>query len=176
MTMRKLNLGCGKEILEGYVNLDLIKLEGVDVVHDLDKFPYPFPDNHYDIVRAKSVLEHLESIQEVIEELWRISKPEAVINIWTPHFASLGAFVDPTHKQFFTYYTFDYYCENAKKEINHLDYYSKARFRIIERKIIYPKYLKVLELIVNKIPRFHEIILRKFLPVKSLFFKLEVRK
>lgn len=174
--MKKLNLGCGKDILEGYINLDAINLEGVDVVYDLDKFPYPFEDNTFDEVLAKSVLEHLGDLQKVMEELKRISKPNANIIIWVPHFESLGAFVDPTHKNFFTYYSFDYYCESTKKGITNLDYYSPARFGMVERKILYPKYFKLFEWIANKIPRFHEIMLRKFLPVRSLFFKLEVLK
>lgn len=176
MKKKKLNLGCGKEILEGYTNLDIIKLEGTDVVHDLNKFPFPFKDNTFDEILAKSILEHLYDLQKTLEELWRISKPNAIINIGVPHFESLGATVDPTHKQFFTYYSFDYYCENAKKGIDQLDYYSKVRFRIIERRIIYPKYFKIFEWIANKVPRFHEIMLRKFLPVKNLYFKLEVKK
>ncbi len=174
--MKKLNLGCGREILKDYVTLDIIKLDGIDVVHDLNKFPYPFEDNTFDEIRAKSILEHLGDIQKVLEELWRISKPGAVIDIWTPHFSSLGAFVDPTHKNFFTYYSFDYFSENAKKGIDHLDYYSKARFKILQRKIVYPKYFKIFEWFANKNPHVHEIILRKFLPAKSLFFKLGVRK
>ena len=174
--MKKLNLGCGKHILKGYTNLDVVKLEGVNIIHDLNKFPYPFSDNYFNEILAKSVLEHLWYLPKVLEELWRISKPNAVINIWVPHFASLGAFVDPTHKQFFTYYSFDYFSENAKKGIDHLDYYNKARFKILQRKIIYPRYFKIFEWFANCNPRFHEIIMRKFLPSKSLFFQLEVIK
>ena len=37
----KINLGCGREILEGYTNVDLIKEQGVDVIHDLNEYPYP---------------------------------------------------------------------------------------------------------------------------------------
>lgn len=43
--MQKLTIGCGKKIEEGYINLDKIALKGVDIVWDLDKFPYPFEDN-----------------------------------------------------------------------------------------------------------------------------------
>lgn len=174
----KLNLGCGRDILEGYINLDVIKLEGVNVVWDLNKFPYPFQDNYFDEITTKSVLEHLSDIQKTLEELWRISKPNAVINILVPHFASLGATIDPTHKLFFSYYSFDYYCKEGISKLYHeYDYYSqKANFRMIERKILYPKYFKVFELIANKIPRFHEIMLRKFLPVRNLYFKLGVLK
>jgi len=37
----KLNIGCGKDIKEDYVNLDSVKLPEVDVVHNLDKYPWP---------------------------------------------------------------------------------------------------------------------------------------
>jgi len=175
MIKEKINLGCGKEILKEYVNLDMIKLEGVDVIHNLDKFPYPFSDNQFIEIHMKSIMEHLENVEKTLEELWRISKPNAIIIIKVPHFASLGAFVDPTHKRFFTYYCFDDYCSDAKEEINKV-IYSKAKFKMKSRRIIYPKYLKFLEWLANKIPKFHEIILRKFLPVKSLYFYLEVVK
>jgi len=33
----KLNLGCGSQILENYVNVDKFKLDNVDIVHDLEK-------------------------------------------------------------------------------------------------------------------------------------------
>lgn len=176
MIKEKLNLGCGREILKGYVNLDRIQLKGIDIIQDLDQFPYPFPDNQFTEIRMKSIMEHLSDVQKTLEELWRISKPNATIIIRVPHFSSLGAFVDPTHKRFFTYYSFDYYCSEAKKEINDFNYYSKAKFKMKSRRIIYPKYLKPLEWLVNKIPKFHEIILRKFLPVRSLHFQLKVVK
>jgi len=35
--MKQLNLGCGKDIRKGYVNLDIYPLEGVDVVADIEK-------------------------------------------------------------------------------------------------------------------------------------------
>ena len=174
--MKKLNLGCGKDILKGYVNLDNNKLKGVDIVHNLNETPYPFSDNEFDEINAKAIFEHLDDLQKVLEEIYRISKKGAILNVSVPHFASLGAFVDPTHKRFFTYYTFDYYSINSKKEISHLDYYSNVKFKIIKKKIIYPKYFKILEIIANIFPKLHEVVLRKFWPAKSLFFKLEVIK
>ena len=39
----KLNLGCGKDIKEGYINLDIVDYGG-NQIHDINKFPYPFAD------------------------------------------------------------------------------------------------------------------------------------
>jgi len=50
---KKLHLGCGKIIKEGYVNLDIQKLPGVDVIHDLNKFPYPFKDNSFQNLKTR---------------------------------------------------------------------------------------------------------------------------
>ena len=38
----RVNLGCGNKILQGWVNLDKYDVYPVDVVHDLESFPYPF--------------------------------------------------------------------------------------------------------------------------------------
>ena len=40
--MKKLNLGCGNDIRQGYINLDVAELDGVDVVWDVNKLPLPF--------------------------------------------------------------------------------------------------------------------------------------
>ena len=41
---QKLNLGCGGEHLAGWVNVDKFAAARPDVVHDLERFPWPFPD------------------------------------------------------------------------------------------------------------------------------------
>ena len=40
----RLNLGCGRDVREGYVNVDSLRLSGVDVVTDLFKMPWPWDD------------------------------------------------------------------------------------------------------------------------------------
>ena len=55
MRRSKLNLGCGTDIRPHYVNSDVAALDGVDTVHDLESFPYPFEDNTYDEIVAINV-------------------------------------------------------------------------------------------------------------------------
>jgi SAM-dependent methyltransferase len=100
--MKKLNMGCGLDIKEGYINLDLRDDINVDVIHNLNKFPYPFKDNEFDEILCKNVLEHLENTREVLKELKRIIKKDGVIILEVPYYKNKGAFRDPTHRRFFT--------------------------------------------------------------------------
>ncbi len=174
----KLNLGGGKKKIPGFLNVDLVKTSKTDVVHDLNIFPWPFKDNSVDAIVMNNILEHLKDITSVMKELWRISKNKTKIKINVPHFASLGAYVDPTHYHFFTYYSFEVYTnESCKKSFDIFDYYTdKEKFKILKRKITYPKGLILFEWIANKYPKLHETLLRKFLPVRNLEFDLEVEK
>jgi len=138
MIIKKLNIGCGKDIRrddkDKWINLDSVKLPGVNVVHNLDKFPWPFKDGEFELINCSHVLEHLNEIIKPMEEIWRITKNKAKTIIEVPIFPSVGAAADPTHKSFYTYQTFNYFRVN-----DGLNYYSKARFKIIKRKIVFSR-------------------------------------
>lgn len=89
----KLNLGCGRDIREGYVNLDYIDFPGVDVVHNWDRLPLPFPDDHFDEVLMLDVLEHIphrvdgvegEFFLAFVDELIRISRSGCLWTVESP--------------------------------------------------------------------------------------------
>lgn len=84
---KKLNLGCGEDKKEGYVNLDFHAHVKPNVVHDLNRFPYPFPDNEFDHIEAFHILEHLDRPFAVMTELHRILKPGGMLHIKVPHFS-----------------------------------------------------------------------------------------
>ena len=84
----KLNLGCGSDIKEGFINLDFQKFDGVDLTHDLNKIPYPFKDSSFSEINMRNILEHLNDSYAIMKEIYRISKPNALIKIRTPHFSS----------------------------------------------------------------------------------------
>src|SRR3989338_1347229 len=99
--VRKLNFGCGDDIKKGYVNLDKSGLiKGVDVVHDLDKYPWPFPDNYFDEVYGRDALEHLRDLVKAMKEIHRICKPNAKVRLIVPYWHSSEAFY-PNHYYFF---------------------------------------------------------------------------
>lgn len=58
MTFLRLNLGCGRDIREGWVNSDFIQGPGVDVVADLEK-RLPWDDNTFYEILISHTLEHL---------------------------------------------------------------------------------------------------------------------
>lgn len=125
----KLHLGCGHLIKEGWVNHDLVALPGVDVVHDLRVFPWPFADGQFDEVFAENVFEHLRDTTRVMEEVYRITKPGAGVFIGVPFWNSFEAWGDPTHERLFSEDVFEFFDPSTKHGAER-GYYSKARFRI----------------------------------------------
>ncbi len=97
----KLNLGCGNNKKEGYVNIDFAEACNPDLVWDLEKTPWPFEDNSVDEILAYHVLEHIGQDTKVylaiIKELYRICKNGAIIKIQVPHPRSDNFLTDPTH-------------------------------------------------------------------------------
>lgn len=127
----KLNLGCGNKRLAGFTGVDRIKTPAVDVIYDLDVFPYPFADNSVDEILLDNVLEHLDDVIKVTTEIYRLAAPGALIKIRVPYFKSNSAFTDPTHKHFFSETSFKYFTSD-----NPLNFYSPARFEIIKTELV----------------------------------------
>jgi len=83
----KLNLGCGANKKEDFINLDWNPLAMPDVLHNLNQFPYPFEDNSMSLIEADHVLEHAEAPFLVMKELHRILRPAGQLRIRVPHFS-----------------------------------------------------------------------------------------
>lgn len=88
----KLNLGCGKDIRKGYVNVDLHNDVGVDKQCDLSKFPWPWPDGSAEEIMMLDFLEHFpyRDTDEFIVECWRVLKPYGKLVIQVPDAEHLG--------------------------------------------------------------------------------------
>jgi len=163
-----LNLGCGKKIKEGFINVDIFRSKGVDQVWNLNNYPYPFKSDIFDLILADNVLEHLDSSIRPLEEIWRIAKKDAEVEIIVPLAPTSHAFRDPTHKQFYTYRTWEYFTD-----MSNLNYYSQARFEILEKKIMLHNRLRWLDWTVNICPKFMCEFFSQFFP--PAFIKVNLR-
>jgi SAM-dependent methyltransferase len=97
-----LDIGCGSSKLPGAVGLDVSADTEADIVHDLDSFPYPIADESFDQILMQDVIEHVREPIRVLEELHRIARPGARVQLRTPHFSSALAYGDPTHRHYFS--------------------------------------------------------------------------
>ncbi len=172
--MKKLNLCCGDDYQEGWVNVDLNKNSRCDVVHNLDIFPYPFQDDSFDYVRIIDGLEHLEDIIAVMEEVHRISTNGATVEIRVPHFSSLLSFTDPTHKHAFSTQSFDYLTGGFEN----YHFYSHAQFELLETKLQFWKFHEITGIasLMRKILPYYEKLFAFWFPAMLLTFRLKVKK
>jgi len=128
----KLNLGAGFRSMEGWVNVDRVKLVGVDVVHDLDVGPWPWADESADEIEAKDVFEHLNDAILFVTECWRILRVGGELTVTTTHYDHPNAFTDPTHKRFPTRWTFDYWIPGTVFYHEHNAAYGGVAFQRVE--------------------------------------------
>lgn len=166
----KLHLGCGSVIKEGWVNHDLAPLPGVDVVHDLRAFPWPFEDSQFSEIYMKDVLEHLPDTIATMDELYRITRPGACVSITVPYWNSYTATGDPTHVRFFNERSFDFFDPNSP-QCQQRPYYAKARFHIRRLGVWYTTFE-----IIGPIPKltrdfliFNPVLKRTLLVLSSFF-------
>lgn len=173
--MKQLNLGCGKDIRKGYVNLDMYPLEGVDVVADIEK-KLPFENDTFDEIFTAHVFEHMADLNALLSELHRITKKDGVIKIFVPHFTNFGAYTDPTHKRFFGYFTMDYYTDK-----NEMNFYTPVRFNIRKKKLFFyftktSRYSfenKPLTWLVNLAPLVYERFFCWIIPAQEVYYEIE---
>ena len=119
--MVKLNLGCGYDIKDGWVNVDRVQRPGVDVLHDLDVHPWQWEDSSVEELQGHHVVEHVADFCGFVNELWRVLAPGAVATLTMPHGRSDRAWQDPSHRRMLTEASF-LYVQKTWREQNGIDY------------------------------------------------------
>lgn len=84
--IRKLQIGCGENILEGWLNTDLNSITYSVLPLDARK-KLPFKDNTFDYIFFEHLLEHIEYSEglRLVQECFRVLRPKGKIRISTPN-------------------------------------------------------------------------------------------
>lgn len=128
----RLDIGCGESKQQGFVGIDYHQYGDVDIVWDIERTPWPLPDECVLTAIASHVLEHInphpgdkrlsglvdllivkgiftkEEAEQfmgkpgpgfinVMNEIWRVMKPNGQFAFVVPHAQSHGFAQDPTH-------------------------------------------------------------------------------
>ncbi len=175
-----INIGCGKLVKKStsnikWINLDAEKWEGVDIIHNLEKTPLPFKDNSIDGIYASHILEHVTNLTELLKDLHRICKKNAIIRIRVPYFASADAYCNHTHVRCFTLKSFKMYSPETT-----VDFKTDIRFRTLSKKVHFARkdwlITKPIDYIVNKFQWAYERFFCFIIPFPEVRFTLQVVK
>lgn len=127
----RLNLGCGRVKLEGFVNVDVAEAVSPDLAWNLDRFPYPLPRNSFREIKALQVIEHLGDIPSFMDEVFDLLAPGGTVEITTPHYSHPNSYNDPTHRWHLGFYALDVFTTDV------VDYYARARFELVSRRFFF---------------------------------------
>ncbi len=109
----KLDIGCGQDKQPGFISIDWRDLKGVDIVHDLEQYPYPLPNETFMLMKAVHVVERINPLDKGfikwMDEMWRILKFDGQILISTYYAGSPGYWGDPCNVNGCTNHTWHYF-------------------------------------------------------------------
>jgi predicted SAM-dependent methyltransferase len=93
----KINLGCGNQKEEGFVNLDMDPSVNPDIVYDIQDI-LPFDDGTVSEVRAYHIFEHIgDKFFDLMCEIYRVCCNGAIVDVRVPHHRHDYFFGDPSH-------------------------------------------------------------------------------
>ncbi|MGD8860054.1 MAG: methyltransferase domain-containing protein [Myxococcales bacterium] len=146
----KLHMGCGLDIREGWVNVDLVQHEGVDLACDISQ-GLPFETSVFTRVLAIDLLEHVpqERCIHVMNEIHRVLQPGGVLELHVPDAPGITAFQDPTHVSYWNEETLTYYYEGDRhRERFGVHYGITACFRPVRvrrRRLFWQRFFSTLD-------------------------------
>lgn len=116
-----LDIGCGAHKQPGAVGMDIRPLPGVDIVHDVEEFPWPLPDACVKAAMASHLVEHINphkfGFVRFMNEVWRVLQVGGEFAIATPHGSSQGYLQDPTHCNPCNEATWDYFAPERPSQL-----------------------------------------------------------
>ena len=118
----KINLGSGYKRIDGFLNVDDDPLVSPDFLCNIEKEKLPFDDNSIEEIRAHHIFEHIGAgFISLMQEIYRVSKHNAILDILVPHHFHDNYYSDPTHCRPITVGGMYMFCQKTNKE--HIEMY-----------------------------------------------------
>jgi SAM-dependent methyltransferase len=180
----RLDLGGGLHPRAGCYVLDLLEVDGIDIVADLNEPLDLLPDDCADYVFSSHTLEHVDRLLPLLGEIHRITRPGGLIEIVVPHFSNPYAYSDPTHVRFFGLYTMNYFVDTNKQPSvwRVPPSYTRTRFEMQSVHIAFYRlslmdriFVPLLRYLVNRSAasqNFFELRLSRLFPAAELHYKM----
>ena len=127
-TPLRLDLGCSYHKKDGYIGIDILKADGVNVVTDAQSMP--FKTSIFDEVYSSYALEHIPDNLAVITELYRICKPDTLIRLILPHSTCPAFYDDLTHCHKYSSRTWEHYDQEMHELTGHPNYLPDVNFKL----------------------------------------------
>lgn len=122
MKLIKLDIACGQNKQKDYIGIDIVNIPGVDIVHDLEMYPWPIESESCEEVKISHYIEHTKDLIKFMEEIYRILKPSGKCMINAPYYTSIRCWQDPTHVRAISEATFLYF-NKEWRTVNKLEHY-----------------------------------------------------
>jgi hypothetical protein len=92
-----LDVCCGESRPPEYLGMNPTPGDMVDIVHDYRVTPWPFPKETFTRLVMAKIVERLEpdKLIPVMNEAWRVLKPNGLLMVSTPYAGSWGSHADP---------------------------------------------------------------------------------
>lgn len=153
----KVNLGSGKNYLEGYVNIDVNPMWRPDIVCDISNCN--IDSNSCGEILAHDVLEHIPDLVSAMTNCLSMLKEGGTMDISVPYYLSLGAWQDPTHVRAFNENSWLYYTDwfwylgwkDYRFELVKLDYVSNFYEQVRAEDLKVPGNVDSMRVILRKV-------------------------
>jgi predicted SAM-dependent methyltransferase len=100
-----LNVGCGNDYVEGWVNLDGDVRAQADMYVDLEdetELRLKLNKDEYDFIYCSHILEHIHNLVRLKSALTRALAPGGLMVVVVPYYMSMDAWGDDTHCRAFS--------------------------------------------------------------------------
>ena len=178
-----LDVGCGWNKTPGATGIDSNPRTHADIIHDLGVVPYPLPENEFDEIICRHLIEHVPDVMALVTELYRIAKPGCRITVIAPHYSNPDFATDPTHRNHLNSYSFNCFIEQRQL----FPFYTDVKLKPIRTYVTLANLWRALgiQALVNLDQRwpafrftrkFWEFYLCNVIRGKELHFEFEVQK